>query len=94
MKSQFKNYPILLHINQTDEDVDFDKLESKIRDIKFDGTYWGKSKRREKFPGLLQLDIEVIFTSEDAYIDDLREKLEDLDEISSTEVVCGAYKLL
>lgn len=40
MKSQFKNYPILLHINQTDEDVDLDKLESKIRDIKFDGTYW------------------------------------------------------
>ena len=78
---------LVLAIKPADSDVDLDKLEAKIREIKKDGLLWGKSQRQEMCFGLFQLQMGAVVT-DDVSVDDLQEELESWeDEVQSTEII-------
>ena len=60
MKALYENYPILLDIIPADIDADLDKLETKIRNIKFDGIQWGRSQRLQIFNYNIILQFKII----------------------------------
>ena len=78
---------LVLGVNPADTEIDLDKLEAKIRDIKIDGLLWSKSQRQEKCFGLYQLQIGAVVT-DDVSVDDLQEQIEGWeDEVASTEII-------
>ena len=79
---------LVLGVNPADTEIDLDKLEAKIREVKMDGLLWStESKRQEKCFGLYQLQIGAVVT-DDVSIDDLQETIEGWeDEVASTEII-------
>lgn len=78
---------LVLGVNPADTEIDLDKLEAKIREIKVEGLLWGKSQRQEKCFGLYQLQIGAVVT-DDVSVDDLQEEIEGWeDEVASTEII-------
>ncbi|OHT01797.1 translation elongation factor 1 beta [Tritrichomonas foetus] len=78
---------LVLAVKPADSEIDLDKLEAKIRELKIDGLLWGKSQRQEMCFGLFQLQMGAVVT-DDVSIDDLQETLESWeDEVQSTEVI-------
>ena len=94
MRTHCESYPIIIDITPTDIDADPDKLETKIREIKFDGIEWGKSQRIEKYSFLSMLQFKVIIANDEVNLDDFLALLEEDDEISSAKVEAGGIKLI
>lgn len=78
---------LVLGVNPADTEIDLDKLEAKIREIKVDGLLWGKSQHEKKCFGLYQIQIGAVVT-DDVSVDDLQTTIESWkDEVASTEIL-------
>ena len=90
-RTKKKEQYCILAINPADDEVDIDKLEEKIRDLKIDAIRWGSSERYQVFFNIYQLRIKImIYDTDNFFIDDIIEKIESLEDyVSSAEDVCG-----
>ena len=86
-KIKVEKSTLVLGINPADTEINLEKLEAKIREIKVDGLLWGKSQREKKCFGLYQIQIGAVVT-DDVSVDDLQTTIESWkDEVASTEIL-------
>jgi len=79
---------VTLDVKPWDDKTDMKELEKQVRGVEWDGLVWGLAKLVPVGYGINKLQINLVIEDEKVSLDELQEKLEEIEEyIMSTDVV-------
>lgn len=77
---------VVLDVKVWDDETDLKEVENLVRKIQMDGLLWGASKTVPLAFGISMLQIVCVVEDEKVSVDDLRDTIEEIELVQSTDV--------
>ncbi|KZT64196.1 hypothetical protein DAEQUDRAFT_732924 [Daedalea quercina L-15889] len=84
---------VTFEVKPWDDETDMQKLEEAVRSIEMDGLVWGASKLVPIGYGIRKLQITLVVEDELVSLDDLQEKVAELEEYVQSSDIAAMQKL-
>jgi elongation factor 1-delta len=85
---------IILDVKPWDDETDMKELEKEVRKVTMDGLVWGASKLVPLAYGIHKLQISCVVEDDKVSVDELQEKLQEIEEYVSYRTVLKRFKQL